>query len=74
MEEFDGLAEQQRVKPQAAAGTGSERRVKGDAHQAGADTRACQVLYESIGHGLEDARVAGAPQHCCITCEEQKRD
>lgn len=68
MEELDGLAEHQSVKPPAAARAGSERHVEGNAHQAGADTRARQVLDESVGHGLEDVRAAGAPQHRGITC------
>ena len=67
MEELEGLAEQQHVNPQAAARAGSEGHVKGDAHQTSADTRACQVLDESIGHGFKDTRAAGAPQHGGIT-------
>ena len=68
MEELDGLAQHQSVKPPAAAGAGAERHVEGDAHHAGTDTRARQVLDEAIGHGFKDACAAGAPQHCGISC------
>lgn len=75
MEELDGLAEQQSVKPPAAARAGSKRHVEGNAHQAGADTRARQVLDESVGRRLKDIRAAGAPQHSGISCgEEGSRD
>lgn len=72
MEELEGLAEQQRVKPPAAAGAGSKRHVKGDAHQASADPRACQVLHKAIGHRFKDIRAAGAPQHRGIACERRE--
>lgn len=71
MEELDGLAEQQSVKPPAAARAGSERNIEGNADQAGADPRTCQVLDESVCHGLKDIRAAGAPQHRGISCEER---
>lgn len=74
MEELDGLAEQQRVKPPAAAGAGSERHVEGDAHQAGADARARQVLDEAVCHRFKDIRAAGAPQHRGISCGEEGRE
>ena len=70
MEELHGLAEQQSVKPPTAARAGSEYHVEGNTHQAGADTRACQVLDEAIGHRFKDIRAAGAPQHRGISCGE----
>lgn len=72
MQELDGLAEQQSVKPPAAARAGSQRHVERDADQAGADARARQVLDESVGHGFKDIRAAGAPQHRGISCEEER--
>lgn len=71
MEELDGLAEQQSVKPPAAARAGSQGHVEGDAQQAGTDTRARQVLDKSVGHGFEDVCAAGAPQHRGISCGEE---
>lgn len=71
MEELDDLAEQQSVKPPAAARAGSECHVEGNAHQAGTDTRARQVLDEAIGDGFEDVCAARAPQHCGISCVEK---
>lgn len=71
MEELDGLAEQQSVKPPTAARAGTEHHVEGNAHQAGADTRACQVLDEAIGHRFKDIRAASAPQNCGISCRER---
>lgn len=68
MQELDALAEQQSVKPPAAAGAGTEHHVEWDAHQAGADTRAGQVFDEAVGHGFEDVCAAGAPQHRGISC------
>lgn len=72
MQEFDDLAEQQSVQPQAAAGTGPQRHVEGDAHESGADSRARQVLDESFGNWFKDSRAAGAPQHGRITCGKEK--
>ena len=71
MEELHDLAEQQRVEPPAAPGAGSQGHVEGDAHQAGTDPGACQVLDEAIGHGFEDAGAAGAPQHGGVSCGEK---
>ncbi len=73
MEELDGLAQHQSVKPPAAARTGSECNVEGNADQAGADPRACQVLDESVCHRFKDLCAAGAPQHRGISCGEEKR-
>lgn len=73
MEELDGLAEYQSVKPPAAARAGSERNVEGDAHQAGADSWARQVLDEAVGHGFKDICAAGAPQDRGISCGEEER-
>lgn len=73
VEELESFAEHQRVKPQAAPRIGSECHIKGDAHQAGTDTRPCQVLDESIGHCFKDVCAAGAPQHSGITCREKER-
>lgn len=73
MEELDGLAEQQSVKPPAAARTGTQRQVEGNAHQAGADPRARQVLDEAVGDRFEDAGAAGAPQHCGVACVDGER-
>ena len=73
MEELDGLAEHQSVEPPAAAGARSERDVEGNAHQAGADTRARQVLDEAAGHRFKDVSAAGAPQHRGIACGEEER-
>lgn len=73
MEELESLAEHQRVKPPAAARTGPQGHVEGDAHQAGADPGARQVLDESIGHRFKDVCGAGAPQHGGITCREEQR-
>lgn len=73
MEELDGLAEDQSVKPPAAPRAGSECDVEGNTHQAGADTRARQVLDKAIGHGLKHICAAGAPQHSGITCREGQR-
>lgn len=70
MQELEGLAEDGGVKPPAAAGAGAQRDVEGDTHQAGADPRARHVLHEAVGHGLEDVRAAGAPQHRGISCGE----
>lgn len=72
MEELDGLADDQRVKPPAAARAGSESDVEGDAHQAGADSRARQVLDEAVGHGFKDICAAGAPQDRGISCGEEE--
>lgn len=71
MQELEGLAEDDGVKPPAAAGAGAQRNVEGDAHQAGADPRARHVLHKAAGHGLEDARAAGAPQHRGVPCREE---
>lgn len=73
MEELDGLAEYQSVKPPAAPRAGSKCNVKGNTHQAGANTRARQVLDKAVGHGFEHIRAAGAPQHGGITCGEEER-
>lgn len=70
MQELEGLAEDDGVKPPAAAGTGAQCDVEGDAHQAGADPRARHVLHEAVGHRLEDVGAAGAPQHCGVSCGE----
>lgn len=61
MEELDGLAKQQSLKPPAAARADSERHVERNAHQAGTNSRARQVLDEAIGHGFKDICAAGAP-------------
>lgn len=73
VEELESFAEHQRVKPQAASRIGSECHIKGYAHQAGTDTRPCQVLDESISHCFKDVCAAGAPQHGGITCQEKER-
>lgn len=73
MEELDGLAEHQSVEPPAAAWARSKRNVEGNAHQAGADTWARQVLDEAAGHRFKDISAAGAPQHHGITCGEEER-
>lgn len=70
VQELEGLAEDNGVKPPAAAGAGAQRDVEGDAHQAGADPRARHVLHEAVGHRLEDVGAAGAPQHCGVSCRE----
>lgn len=73
LEELDGLAHDQSVKPPAATWTDPERDVKGNARQARADPRARQVLDEAAGDGLEDARGAGTPQHCDVACGREER-
>lgn len=73
MEELEGLAEQQRVKPQAAARAGSKGHIERDTHQAGTNARTCKVLDESIGHGFKDTRAARAPQHGGVTCGEEEK-
>lgn len=63
MQELDCSTQHQRVDPEAAARAGVQEHVEGHAHQAGADTRAGQVLNEASGDRLEDVGAAGAPQH-----------
>lgn len=70
VQELEGLAEDDGVKPPAAAGAGAQCDVEGDAHQAGADPRARHVLHKAVGHRLEDLGAAGAPQHCGVSCGE----
>lgn len=70
VQELEGLAEDDGVEPPAAAGAGAQCDVEGDAHEAGADPRACHVLHEAAGHRLEDVGAAGAPQHCGVSCGE----
>lgn len=70
MQELEGLAEDDGVKPPAAAGAGTQHNVEGHARQAGADPRARHVLHEAAGHGLEDFGAAGAPQHCGVSCRK----
>lgn len=73
LEELDGLAHEQSVKPPAATRTDPERDVKGNARQARADPRARQVLEEAAGDRSEDARGAGTPQHRDIACGGEER-
>lgn len=68
VQEPEGLAEQRRLQPRAAAGAGPQRHIKGNAEQGGADTGTRQVLHEAVGHWFEDAGAARAPQHRRITC------
>lgn len=67
VQELDGLAEEERAEPQAAAwatgATTTQRHVEGHTHQGGTDARARQVLDEATRDQLEHVGVAGAPQH-----------
>lgn len=66
VQELDGFAQQKRMDPQAAQGTGTQGYVKGHTHQPSTNARTRQVLDEEIGDRLEDIGVASAPQHCSI--------
>lgn len=73
VEELDSAAEHRRVDPEAAARAGVQEHVEGHAHQAGADSRAGQVLNEASGDCLEGVGAAGAPQHGGIAWEQKQR-
>lgn len=73
LEELDGLADDQSVKPPAAAGADPQRDVEGNARQAGAHPRARQVLDEAAGDRFKDAGGAGAPQHGGVACGGEGR-
>lgn len=73
LEEPDGLAHDQSVKPPAATWTDPESDVKGNAGQSRTDPWACQVPDEAAGDRFEDARGGGTPQHRDIACGGEKR-
>lgn len=73
VQKLDGPTEHWRVDPEAAARAGVQKHVERHAHQAGADSRAGQVLNEAPGDCLEDVGAAGAPQHGGVAWEERKK-
>lgn len=66
VQELDGFAQQERMDPQTAQGTGTQGYIKGHTHQPSTNARTRQVLDEEIRDRLEDIGVTSAPQHCSI--------
>lgn len=73
VEELDSATERRRVNQEAVEWAGIQEHIEGHAHQAGADSRACQVLNKAPGDCLEDVGSAGAPQHGGVAWDQKQR-